>query len=85
MATQGFLSFVCWFAVHILHCRLLIKKRTEQISVLLYEWTQEKHNSRVFKKNIFKQLFFSMCWVTADCETKIYPAIGTTGALCISV
>ena len=35
-------SSVCWFAVHILHCRLLIKKRTEQISVLLYEWTREK-------------------------------------------
>ena len=32
------------FAVHILHGRLLIKKRTEQISVLLYEWTREKHN-----------------------------------------
>ena len=37
-------SSVCWLAVHILHCRLLIKKRTEQISVLLYEWTREKHN-----------------------------------------
>ena len=34
-----------WFAVHILHCRLLIKKRTEQISVLLYDWTREKHNT----------------------------------------
>ena len=51
-ATQGFLlhwngefSSVCWFAVHILHGRLLIKKRTEQISVLLYEWTRKKHNS----------------------------------------
>ena len=51
MATQGFLfhwngefSSVSWFAVHILHGRLLIKKRTEQISVLLYEWTREKHN-----------------------------------------
>ena len=51
MATQGFLfhwngefSSVCWFPVHIFHCRLLIKKRTEQISVFLYEWTREKHN-----------------------------------------
>ena len=51
MATQGFcldwngeFSSVCWFAVHILHGRLLIKKRTQQISVLLYERTREKHN-----------------------------------------
>ena len=46
MATQGFchwngeFSSVCWFAVHILHGRLLIKETTEQISVLLYEWTR---------------------------------------------
>ena len=38
-------SSVCWFTVHILHCWLLIKKRTEQIRVHLYEWTREKHNS----------------------------------------
>ena len=38
-------SSVCWFAVHILHRRLWIKKRTWQISVLLYEWTREKHNT----------------------------------------
>ena len=41
---NGEFSSVCWFAVHILHGQLLIKKRTEQISVLLYEWTREKHN-----------------------------------------
>ena len=45
--SNGEFGSVCWFAVHIVHCRLLIKKRTEQISVLLYEWTREKHNSQM--------------------------------------
>ena len=47
---KGGFSSVCWFAVHILHCRLLIEKRTKQISVLLYEWTREKHTTEPEKE-----------------------------------
>ena len=67
VATQGFLfhwngefSSVCWFAIHILHGRLLIKKRTEQISVLLFEWTREKHNSIGLKGMCISMLKFRM-------------------------
>ena len=42
---NGECQFCLLISVHILHCRLSIKKRTEQISVLLYEWTREKHNT----------------------------------------
>ena len=54
---------VCWFAVHILHCRLLIKKRTQQICVFLYEWTREKHN-----------ILITVC-VSAIVEDFYYPSL----------
>ena len=57
MATQDFLFigiegsvlFVGLLYI-ILHCRLLIKKRTKQISVLLYEWTRETQQVPVAKQ-----------------------------------
>ena len=38
-----------------LHCRLLIKKRTGQISVLLFEWTREKHNRSLLETTYLVQ------------------------------